>query len=393
GEKSTTPDLEEEDEEEEDEREAVLKDDDKELDRVFEILSSVHEKFYENPDRADVKTIIPSMKRKVLSGVNLVFSGIIALGAKPQDSDHWKLATLFGAQCSPELHRRVTHVVASQNGTAKVYTARRQGLPIVRTEWLLESAEQWKRLAEEPYIIPDAISTSTSPKTATLPPMLSAPPSDDLIVADSSPPSATPSVVGDDGPPVDMTEVDWDEAALEVDAFLNETDDEDDGGGDETDGNETDGSVGSARSTTNKGMGEGGVRKRPRASTDSEDDQPRQNPPPQASTKSTTTTSIVSDPALDLTGSPLQKRVRTSRSRKSKLKVSFPADPEAGGATTTTPTSVQLPPPKSLLNQPPPSPPPPDGYQISEVGSSVGDSDDDFGSMAAELEMGWGAGA
>lgn len=54
------------------------------------------------------------MKRKVLAGVNMVFSGIIALGAKPQDSDHWRLASLFGAQCSPDVSSKVTHVVASQ---------------------------------------------------------------------------------------------------------------------------------------------------------------------------------------------------------------------------------------------------------------------------------------
>lgn len=234
--------------------------------------------------------------------------------------------------------------------------ARRKGVPVVRTEWLLESAEQWKRLPEEPFLLPDTHSTSG------LPPLPPAPPSDEPD--EPLPTSATPSMAGDDdGPPVDMTEVDWDAAADEVDAFLNETDD-DDNGGDETDGNETDGSVASNGT---------GPRKRHRASTDSEDE----NPPPKSNSKAS---------AIDA-GSPLQKRVKTSRSRKSKLKVSFPPHPDDEPGLS---QSVQLP-PRSSPNRGPPSPPPPDGYEPSVGSSSVGSDDDDFGDMAAELESGWGA--
>lgn len=166
----------------------------------------------------------------------------------------------------------------------------------------------------------------------------------------------------DDGPPVDMAEIDWDAAADEVDAFLNETDDDDAGGGDETDGNETDGSAASSR-------GGEGPRKRHRTSTDSEDETP-----------------LASAPAAVHAGSPLQKRVKTSRSRTSRLKVSFPPHPDDEPGP---PPTVQAP-PKPSPNRVPPSPPPPDGYEPS-VGSSSVDSDDDFGSMAAELESGWGA--
>ncbi|KAL8292868.1 hypothetical protein RQP46_000562 [Phenoliferia psychrophenolica] len=372
-------DGEEEDDEEVQVQEAVLKDDDRELDRVLEILKAVHGEFFKDKDHTDVKVIIPTMKRQVLAGVNLVFSGIIALGAKPQESDHWRLATLFGAQCSTDISSRVTHVVASQNGTAKVHHARRQGLPVVRTEWLLESAEQWRRLPESPYLIPDT--QSSTPLTLSGIPIPPLPPTPDVE-------PSTPSVIADDEP-VDMTEVDWDDAANEVDAFLNETDDDEDvgggDGGDETDGNDTDASNASGRS----GRGGGGPRKRHRPSTDSEDDVP-----PEKRLPSTSASSLASTSAAPIPGSPLQKRVKTSRSRKSKLKVSFPPDPDDP------PPSVQLDLPARGSSPPrsggPPSPlpmsqpqPQPDGYEPS-VGSSSVDSDDDFGSMAAELESGWG---
>lgn len=54
------------------------------------------------------------MKRRVLQGVVIVFSGVIALGARPSDSEYWKLAVTFGARCQSEVNSRVTHLVANQ---------------------------------------------------------------------------------------------------------------------------------------------------------------------------------------------------------------------------------------------------------------------------------------
>lgn len=60
------------------------------------------------------QTIIPAMKRRVFAGVVIVFSGVVALGTKPQDSDYWKTAETFGAKCLTEIRGEVTHVVANQ---------------------------------------------------------------------------------------------------------------------------------------------------------------------------------------------------------------------------------------------------------------------------------------
>jgi RNA polymerase II subunit A-like phosphatase len=156
---------EEEDDEEEIE-EAVLKDDDTELDRLFDvsldshrpvhskldrvtnagvivcqILSTVHKTFYREHAAKGIsdvavrslalpvfshrttethldsfarQSIIPSMKRSTLRDTCLVFSGLVALGTRPEDSEYWKLAETFGAKCRNDLNERVTHLVANQ---------------------------------------------------------------------------------------------------------------------------------------------------------------------------------------------------------------------------------------------------------------------------------------
>lgn len=54
------------------------------------------------------------MKKRVLKDLSLVFSGVVAIGTKPQDSEYWKVASSFGARCFSDLNPNVTHVVASQ---------------------------------------------------------------------------------------------------------------------------------------------------------------------------------------------------------------------------------------------------------------------------------------
>jgi RNA polymerase II subunit A C-terminal domain phosphatase len=91
----------------------------------IQILQEVHRKFYEDYDKAmkvspshrvmpDVTTLLPSMKASILEGTVLLFSSVIPLGQDPQQSDIWRLAASFGAQCTPELTGRVTHVVAGK---------------------------------------------------------------------------------------------------------------------------------------------------------------------------------------------------------------------------------------------------------------------------------------
>ncbi|OZJ04456.1 hypothetical protein BZG36_02785 [Bifiguratus adelaidae] len=147
----------------------ILKDDDRELERLLAVLKSVHKKFYDAYDaqqtsssenlpeefRApDVKVLIPQLKRKILEGTNILFSSVIPLGQEQRSADIWRLARQFGAECSLKLTRQVTHVVAGKNGTQKVNGARRmKGVVIVRPEWLYDSISKWERQDEKNYLL------------------------------------------------------------------------------------------------------------------------------------------------------------------------------------------------------------------------------------------------
>jgi RNA polymerase II subunit A-like phosphatase len=104
----------------------------------------------------DVTSLLPNLKANVLEGTVLLFSSVIPLGQDPQQSDIWRLAVSFGAQCTPELTGRVTHVVAGKAGTQKVNAARKHAhIHIVRIEWLLDSTSKWERLDENQYLLPE----------------------------------------------------------------------------------------------------------------------------------------------------------------------------------------------------------------------------------------------
>ncbi|GAA5872133.1 hypothetical protein JCM1840_006328 [Sporobolomyces johnsonii] len=368
--------LGEADEEDEDEEEeAVLKDDDRELDRLYDILSTVHSTFFEEHEEkgsSDVSTIIPALKSRTLRSTHLVFSGLVALGTRPQDSEYWKLATAFGAKCSAELHSGVTHLVANQAGTAKVHSARRNPrIHVVYPQWLLDSVAQWTRLPEAAYLLPEPPSTSTP--GSPIRPSLSDEEEDavvDLVVdgtaaneKDKGKGKADEALEDDDdlGPELDMGEIDWGEAMAEMDDLLNETDD------DATDLDlDVESDAGSDRRPR--------PRKRARGSTGSSTDDEGEG-------KGTSNGAH---------GSPLQKRVKMARERNSGLKTSLSAAALDG------PSESDGPPPAmdereqergngvtTRTSDPTP--------EASQASSSL-DSDDDFlASMAAEVEKGFEA--
>ncbi|KAG1079490.1 hypothetical protein G6F42_023739 [Rhizopus arrhizus] len=90
-------------------------------DRILQVinqaLTDVHDEFYRRVDEGEsephVAIILPEIKRKVLKGCTLVFSGVIPLHYSPQDATIWKMAVAFGATCLEELTGKVTHLVAA----------------------------------------------------------------------------------------------------------------------------------------------------------------------------------------------------------------------------------------------------------------------------------------
>ena len=105
----------------------------------------------------DVKNIMPSIKTRVLSGVVIVFSGVVPLGLDVQNSDIALWARNFGARVEADISgRRTTHLIAAKNRTAKVRKAVRLGkgrIKVVNTRWLMDCVSRWERLDESDYLL------------------------------------------------------------------------------------------------------------------------------------------------------------------------------------------------------------------------------------------------
>lgn len=146
-----------------------------------DILKTIHQAYYDLYDQMsagesgktpDLKTVIPYVKRKVLQGCHLVFSGVIPTHVSLEKSRPFMLARSLGAVVSERIivdddDRKTTHLVAARLGTAKVNEARsilssggaadvgcgsvsqqRQRLHIVTPDWLWSCAERWERVDE-----------------------------------------------------------------------------------------------------------------------------------------------------------------------------------------------------------------------------------------------------
>jgi RNA polymerase II subunit A-like phosphatase len=125
-----------------------------------DILTRVHTKFYEFYDEPrdsatlDLKTIIPYVKKKVLPGVRLVFSGVFPMNVRADTTQIYKMAQAFGAVVQTEIVSReqdetnfTTHVVAARWGTNKVNTASRLAhVQVVTPQWLWCCIERWEKV-------------------------------------------------------------------------------------------------------------------------------------------------------------------------------------------------------------------------------------------------------
>jgi RNA polymerase II subunit A-like phosphatase len=166
-------------------RHHLLEDHDKELFQLQDRLEQVHLAFFDEYDKKrthalggrvaalrgdkaahkdrdvdlklvpDIKDIMPLIKRSVLGGVVLVFSGVLPLGTDTQNADISLWAKSFGVVIASNINARTTHLVAGRNRTAKVREATRYpNVKIVTTQWLLDSLVSWKHLDEDPYLLP-----------------------------------------------------------------------------------------------------------------------------------------------------------------------------------------------------------------------------------------------
>lgn len=364
------------------------------LNKSRQLLQEVHRQFFdakEGQRRADVKvspnpaalhfrrpadrlaqTIVPGIKRQVLKDVKMSFSGLIALGTRAEDSEYWKTAITFGAQCFSDLHPSITHLVAAQPSTEKVHKALKRTSPpvkVVWTQWLLDCVAHWRKLDEQPYLLQKDASSSADGGNSTggVPSGTATPAieSDGFQFATADEEFAD-DILNDDDLRVD--DIDWGDAAKEIEDALNDTDDS------ESDlpspSRSASASKKRVRISTGSTNGDEGIAATDDGNNTTDDDETR---------------------SID---SPLQKRVKTSRSRQSRLKHSVKLDSSEADA-----IPAPVPPPSSsslVANEA-------NASGAATTSSSRGesqrsselDSDDEafFASMAAEVEKGFGSAA
>jgi len=156
------------------------------------------------------------------------------------------MAHMFGARCSTELTSEITHVVAAkvrrleigchsthlslsmiQRGTVKVDMARKRGgIKIVWLAWFTECIALWQRQDEKPYLLDD-------PPAAPIPSGSSPIHTDHQISSDPDPDEDDwdeepfEGMLKDTGS-LQLSAINWSDINDEVEAAMNESDDEDD---------------------------------------------------------------------------------------------------------------------------------------------------------------------
>ncbi|KAI8370139.1 HAD-like domain-containing protein [Choanephora cucurbitarum] len=123
---------------------------------IQKILINIHTQYYQHYEQTNnTATILSQLKSAILKDCHIVFSGVIPLQTKPQDSSIWRMATSFGARCFEDLTGKATHLIAASPGTNKFNTAiRYQHIKIVYPTWLTNSIWHWKKEDETKYLVP-----------------------------------------------------------------------------------------------------------------------------------------------------------------------------------------------------------------------------------------------
>ena len=190
----------------------------------MQLLLEIHQQWYDEysdgklhhaKKRPNVTQVISRMKKQVLRGCELTFSGLIPLHETPESAMVWTMAEDFGARCHRTLNDNITHLVATSPHTSKAQQAfRKQKIQVVWPSWLNDSICRWVRQGEVPYLIPQDTQISLA--------SLGAQEVDSVSADEGNDPNAA-AVAMD----ASLANMDWGEAEDEVDAFLDDDEEED----------------------------------------------------------------------------------------------------------------------------------------------------------------------
>ena len=104
-----------------------------------------------------VPELLALEKRRVLAGIEVVFSCVFQEGTPPHEYELWQTATSFGARCVTEQGPDTTHVVVAPENldgpgeTSKMQWAAAHGKPVVTPQWLKRSATMFRRADEKMF--------------------------------------------------------------------------------------------------------------------------------------------------------------------------------------------------------------------------------------------------
>ncbi|EEQ36088.1 hypothetical protein CLUG_00211 [Clavispora lusitaniae ATCC 42720] len=237
----------------EEEEDNLLYDDDSELSTLQTALEKIHQEYYKlyakyksNPGlpRPDLATIIPRLKSPCLSGVVVLFSGILPLGMNIDNADIVIWCRQFGVKVVNEVYPDVTHVVCRDPEsslmkpglTLKVRVAKKV-LPdckIVNPDWLFACLSSWGKVDEKEYLI-NVPSQDWYVSESDLEKYMN---SLETSKRSEQTPALEMSSRGREGSLSSIEEYDFNTASAEVDDFLagiSDDDDDDDEGNDDDD--------------------------------------------------------------------------------------------------------------------------------------------------------------
>lgn len=120
------------------------------------VIERIHQNFFSHHSikDADVRNILASEQRKILTGCRIVFSRVFPVGeANPHLHPLWQTAEQFGAVCTSQIDEQVTHVVANSLGTDKVNWALSTGRFVVHPGWVEASALLYRRVNEHDFAV------------------------------------------------------------------------------------------------------------------------------------------------------------------------------------------------------------------------------------------------
>jgi len=137
------------------------------LEEILTRIHTVYYKFYDEMQHSedgkveipDLKTVVPYVRRKVLKGAYIVFSGVCPLDTDMTKSRIYRVAESLGAVIQQSVVSALedenpitTHLIAARLGTQKTKAAARcKSIRIVNPDWLWDCADRWEWVDERLY--------------------------------------------------------------------------------------------------------------------------------------------------------------------------------------------------------------------------------------------------